>query len=160
MSEKLYKVTLTLDERNALDEVLTSSLRSEREKKRAQVLLLSDTSLPHESGGSQTDREIAKRLQCRPLMVHQVRERACKHGVLHVVFASTRKQGRARNPRESLETLLMAVLASPPPAGKPSWSLSLIRARLIELGVVEDIGLETIRTTLLKLNASTLTGSL
>jgi hypothetical protein len=78
MSEKLYKVTLTPDERNALHEVLASSFRSEREKKRAQALLLSDTGLSREEGGSLTDREVADRLQCRPLMVHEVRKRACK----------------------------------------------------------------------------------
>jgi hypothetical protein len=91
-------------------------------------------------------------------MVHQVRERAYKHGALQVVMACTKKQGRARSPRESLETHLLALLASPSPSpsGKPHWSLGLIRARLLELGVVEDIGLETIRTTILKLNASTL----
>jgi hypothetical protein len=75
MSEKLYTVTLTLDERNALHEVLASSFRSEREKKRAQVLLLSDTGLSREEGCSLTDREVANRLQCGPLMAHEVRER-------------------------------------------------------------------------------------
>jgi hypothetical protein len=62
MSEKLYKVTLTGNERNALHEVLASSFPSEHEKKRAHVLLLCDINLPREEGGSQTDREIADRL--------------------------------------------------------------------------------------------------
>jgi hypothetical protein len=37
--------------------------------------LLSDTGLSREEGCSLTDREVANRLQCGPLMAHEVRER-------------------------------------------------------------------------------------
>jgi hypothetical protein len=40
------------------------------------------------------------------------------------------------------------------PAGQAHWSLRLLRERLIELEVVEHIGLETIRSTLKKTHSS------
>ena len=52
------------------------------------------------------------------------------------------------------EAQLIAVTCSTPPEGRSRWSLVLLRERLIEIGVVEQIGLETIRTTLKKTRSS------
>jgi hypothetical protein len=45
----------------------------------------------------------------------------------------------------------VALTCSTPPEGHAHWSLRLIRNRLLKLEVVEQIGLETIRSTLKKI---------
>ncbi len=50
------------------------------------------------------------------------------------------------------EAHLVALTCSALPDGEARWSLRLLRERLIEMEIVEHIGLETIRTTLKKTN--------
>jgi transposase len=69
----------------------------------------------------------------------------------------TRQQQRHRKARKldgTQEAHLVAVACSTPPEGASTWTLRLLRERLLELEVVEHIGLETIRTTLKKTRSS------
>jgi hypothetical protein len=50
------------------------------------------------------------------------------------------------------EAQLVALVCSPPPEGANRWTLQLVKDRLIEMQVVENIGKETIRRTLKKTN--------
>jgi len=52
------------------------------------------------------------------------------------------------------EAHLIATACGGAPEGYARWTLRLLRERLIELEVVEQIGLETIRTTLKKTGLS------
>ncbi|BCM88318.1 hypothetical protein IAD21_00149 [Abditibacteriota bacterium] len=52
------------------------------------------------------------------------------------------------------EAQLVALICSAPPEGQAQWTLRLMRERLLQLEVVERIGLETIRTTLKKTRSS------
>jgi transposase len=100
------------------------------------------------------DSEIAKRLRCAPLTVSQVRKKAMERGA---VAAIEHKEQEKRKPRKldgEQEAKLIAVTCSAPPDGQKRWSLRLLRDRLMEMEVVEDIGTETIRTTLKKMNLS------
>ena len=75
MSAKKNIISLSEEERVALEKVSLSTRRSLREKTRARILLLSDTSQSREEGGSLSDSAIANALK-----VSKVRWSACGSG--------------------------------------------------------------------------------
>lgn len=129
-----------------------STRRGILEKKRARILLGSDTSVPRELGGSMTDAELSKRFKSSPLTVSTVRRRAHERGVLASIKRADQANRSARRLDGAGEAHLIAVACSAPPDGHARWSMRLLRERLIEMEVVEDIGKETIRQTLKKTN--------
>lgn len=154
MTTKKNIILLSSQERAALEKVAHSNQRSVREKTRARILLHSDTGLRREQGGSCSDGEIARRLRCSPLTVASVRAKACERGALGAVRHKEQQNRKARKLDGRQEAQLVALTCSAPPEGRARWSLVLLREHLIELQVVEQIGLETIRTTLKKTPSS------
>ncbi len=150
MSSKKNIVKLSVDERAALHKVSRSNRASIREKTRARALLLSDEECAREDGGSRTDGEIARELGGTPLTVAKMRERAARRGTVESIRRGLQKRRKARKLDGRGEAQLIAVTCSAPPQGQARWSLRLLRERLVEMAVVEHIGLETIRTTLKK----------
>ena len=55
MPAKTHPILLSAEERTTLEKVSASNRRSEREKKRARILLLCDANTPRERGGSRPD---------------------------------------------------------------------------------------------------------
>lgn len=153
MPAKKYVIRLSVEERAALEKVSASNHRSIREKLRARVLLLSDQNVAHESGGSRKDDEIANGLKLSLLSIGNIRQRASERGALASIQRAEQTSRKARKLDGIQEAHLVTIVCSTPPEGSASWSLRLIRDRLIELEIVEHIGLETIRTTLKKINS-------
>ena len=154
MPAKVHHIHLSPEERAALEKVSHSNRRSEREKKRARLLLLCDESTRPEDGGSRSDAQAAIQLKCSPNTVYQLRRRAQERGALEVVTRQEQGHRKARKLDGAQEAHLVAVACSTPPEGAATWTLTLLRERLIELEVVEQIGLETIRQTLKKTRSS------
>lgn len=154
MPAKKYVICLSDEERATLEKVSTSNRRSVREKTRARILLRSDSHTPREAGGSCPDDLIASQLKVSALTVANVRQRACERGAVASVTRQVQGHRKARKLDGAQEAHLVAVVCSTPPDGAATWSLRLLRERLIELEVVEHIGLETIRTTLKKTRSS------
>lgn len=154
MPAKQNIIKLSSSERTELEKVSHSNRRSVREKTRARILLGSDTQVPRAEGGSQSDTELAARYKVNLLTVSNVRRRAHERGVLESLKREVQQKRKARRLDGVQEAQLLAVTCSTPPDGAARWSLRLIRERLIELEVVEGIGLETIRQTLKKTNSS------
>ncbi len=154
MPAKQHIIKLTCQERAELEKISQSNRRSVREKTRARLLLGSDEALPREEGGSLTDLNLAALYKVNPLTVANVRRRAHERGVLACIERGEQKTRKARRLDGAGEAHLLAVVCSSPPDGTAQWTLRLIRERLIELEVIEQIGLETIRQTLKKTNSS------
>ena len=150
MPVKQHHIYLSADERTVLEQVSASTHASEREKKRARILLLCDTSVLFESGGSRTDAQVAAQLRCHFQTVQGVRVRACHNSAVAVVERAPQKRRAPRRLDGEAEAHLVALTCSAPPVGRARWTLSLLRERLIELEVVEGVGLETVRRTLKK----------
>jgi len=154
MPAKKYIICLTPEEREELEQVSRSHRRSAREKMRARILLLCDTSLGREEGASGIDEEIVAQLGCAMPTVFKVRQRALERGAV----ASLRRQEQQNRKARALdgvgEAHLVALTCSTPPEGAARWSLRLLRERLIEMEVVENIGMETLRQTLKKTPSS------
>lgn len=154
MPAKKHIIKLSSPERAELEKVSQSNRRSVREKTRARLLLGSDTAVPRPEGGSLTDTELAVRYKVNQQTVSNVRRRAHERGILASVVRGEQKKRKARRLDGASEAHLLAVTCSAPPDGAARWSLRLLRERLIELEVVEDIGRETIRQTLKKTNSN------
>lgn len=154
MPAKTHIICLSPEERAGLEKVSRSNRRSTLEKMRARILLLADTSLSREAGACRTDAEIVARLGCGMITVYKLRKRALERGALASVTRQEQGHRKARKLDGAQEAHLIAVVCSTPPEGAARWSLRLVRERLVELEVVEHIGLETIRTTLKKMNSS------
>lgn len=154
MPAKKYIIHLEAAERAALEKVSLSNRRSVREKTRARILLLSDTSYPRHQGGSCRDSEIAAQLKVSPLTVSQVRARAHERAVLECLVRQEQAKRKERKLDGAQEATLVALTSSAPPLGTSRWTLRLLRERLIEMEVVESIGTETIRSTLKKTRSS------
>ena len=154
MPRKKHLVNLSKPEREQLQKLSCSNHHSIREKTRARILLLSDSSCPREQGGSLTDGEIAQRLGCSALTVSNVRGRAGERGALESIQRGAQQQRKARKLNGRQEAQLIALTCSAPPEGHTRWSLRLLREKMIEMEIVEQIGLETIRSTLKKTRSS------
>jgi len=154
MPTKKHLVNLSAAERSGLEKVSHSNRASMREKTRARILLLSDLNASREHGGSRNDGEIAGPLGCSLLTVSNVRGRAAQRGVLASIRRGEQASRKARKLNGRQEAQLVALTCSAPPEGRSRWSLVLLREQMIELQIVEQIGLETIRATLKKTRSS------
>lgn len=154
MSRKKHLVNLSSEERSALGKISRSNRASIREKTRARILLLADVSCPCEQVANRTDAEIVEQLGCSPLTVYNVRRRAVERGALESIRRGVQHKRKARKLDGRQEAQLVALTCSVAPEGQARWSLALLRERLIEMEVVEQIGLETIRSTLKKTRSS------
>ena len=151
MPAKKYLVTLTQEERHQLQKIAQSNHHSVREKTRARILLLADT---HGKDGSLKDAQIAGQLRCTSLTVSTVRQRATQRGALPSVKHKEQERRKARALDGEQEAHLVALTCSAAPQGRKHWTLQLLKDRLIQMEVVENIGMETIRRTLKKTNSN------
>ncbi len=147
MPAKKYRVALTQEERQQLEKVALSNHRSVREKTRARILLLADT---NHKDGSLKDAQIAGQLRCTSLRVSKVRQRASERGALASVWHKEQERRKARALDGEQEAHLVALACSAAPQGRKRWTLHLLKERLIQREVVQNIGMETIRRTLKK----------
>lgn len=154
MPAKQHIIHLSEHQRADLEKASQSNRRSALEKTRARILLLSDTNQSRPAGGSLRDGEIAEQLRVSVRTVSNVRQRSQERGVLECLRRQEQHHRKARTLDGRQEAHLVALTCAAPPEGRSRWSLVLLRDKLIELAVVEHIGLETIRTTLKKTRSS------
>ena len=151
MPAKKYHVTLTAEQRQRAEVIARSYKHSERERHRAQIVLLADTSA---SGAAQKDEQIAAQVGVCVLTVQQVRRRLVEDGLDAALFRKVQHNRKARALDGHAEAFLIATVCSAPPEGSARWSLVLLKDRLIALDYVAAISPETIRQTLKKTNSS------
>ena len=151
MSAKKYHVSLTQSERDELVRLSKSQRHSERERKRARILLLADEA---KEGGADKDADIAQRVKVAPLTVNRIRQRFAERGLRKSLAHKEQETRKARVLDGEAEAFLVATTCSTPPEGQKRWSLRLLREALIEQQIVDAIGKETVRQTLKKMNSS------
>lgn len=149
--EKRYRVTLTLEERQELQKLVSVGKSAARKLMRARVLLLANQA---EDGPAKADPEIVEALACGRATVERIRKQFVEEG-LEAVFQpkpSTRVYERKMDGRT--EARLIALTCGAPPAGRSRWMLRLLGDRMVGLGYVESLSHETVRRTLKKTNSS------
>jgi transposase len=149
MPAKKHHVQLTPEERQRVEKVARSYKHSERERKHARILLLSDT---HHPDGGLKDDTIAREVKVCLFSVQAVRRRFAQAGLDAALFRKVQSHRKARVLDGVAEAFLIASVCGAPPEGQKRWSLHLLKDRLIQQGYTHSVSHETVRQTLKKMN--------
>ncbi len=142
---KRYVVTLTEDERAALDGLVRKGKLGVRKLRRAQILLAADKGL--------TDAAIASAIHASVSTVERTRQRFVAGGVDWALNERPRPGARPKLDGKA-EAYLVALACSKPPEGRERWTMQLLADRLVALEQVEAISDETVRRALKKTTSS------
>lgn len=146
-----YRVTLAEEERADLEQMVSSGKAAARKLTHARILLLADDSL----GEEHSDEQIVAALGTSPRTVARVRQQLVTRGL---DFALLRRRQPLRPDKVKIkgdvEQRLIALACSDPPAGRCHWTLQLLADELVVLGLVDRVGIETVRKALKKTTSS------
>jgi hypothetical protein len=150
MNQK-YVIKLTVEERQQLEELLSSGMVPVRTLKHAQILLKSDSS---KGGVNWTYNKICEAYNVTPVTVMHVRKRYSEEGLAAALNRKKPEREYQRCLDGNAEAHLIALICGKPPEGNARWTLRLLQKRMVELTYAETVSHETIRTTLKKMNLS------
>jgi transposase len=149
---KKYKVTLTPDERQQLQKLITAGKASAKKLAHARILLKADAA---QGGPAWSDSRIAKAIEVSTDTVARVRERFVEQGLeAALVRKEQDKPSRERVLDGRAEAKLIALACSAAPSGRESWTMQLLADQLVELKIVDSISDETVRRVLKKTRSS------
>jgi len=151
MPAKIYKVTLTKEEREELTELVNKGKGQGRRFRRARILLMADE---EQEGGGWKDADIAKALKASVRTVERTRQKCVELGLEAALNHTRPKKTRSKVLDGEAEARLIQLACSQAPDGREEWSMQLLADKLVELEVVETVSRETVRTTLKKMNLS------
>lgn len=151
MPAKIYRVTLTTEERAELKALVSKGTGNARRIRRANMLLLADENRPD---GAWRDADIAQALGAHVRTVERTREKCVEEGLEAALNHTRPKKTRSRVLDGAAEARLAQLACSKAPDGHESWTMQMLADKLIELEVVETVSRETVRTTLKKMNLS------
>ena len=151
MRPKKYHVHLTEADRAELTRLSKSQRRSERERKRARILLLADEA---QAGGSAQDTQIAAQVKVCAMTVLRVRQRFAEENLIAALHHKEQEKRKERRLDGDGEAHLIALTCSTPPEGHKRWGLHLLKDTLIEQRIVDTISHEAVRQTLKKINSN------
>jgi hypothetical protein len=151
MPAKIYKVTLTTEERTELTALVSRGTGNARRLRRARILLLADENQPE---GAWKDADIAAALSAHARTIERTREKCVELGIEAALNHTRPKKTRAKVLDGAAEARLVQLACSEAPDGHESWTMQMLADKLIELEVVETVSRETVRTTLKKMNLS------
>jgi len=151
MPAKIYKVTLTCEERKSLTTLVNKGQGLARRLTRARILLMADE---NQAGGGWKDAEIAKALGVHQRTVERTREKCVEMGLEAALNHTQPSKKRAKVFDGAAEAYLVQLACTEAPDGHERWSMQMLADKLIELEVLETVSRETVRTTLKKMNLS------
>lgn len=143
-------IELTEEQRKQLSEVILTGKAAARKIQHAQILLKIDSG---KDGPSWSDSQVKEAYGASPATIWRIRQRFLEHGMEDAI--SRRPQPERPEKRKvtgEQEAQLIALACSEPPTGHSQWSIRLLRKRVVELHIVEEVGRETIRLVFKKMN--------
>jgi transposase len=145
---KKYRVTLTANERQRLQEMIAASKAAAQKLAHARLLLKADAA---PDGPAWTDERIAEAVEVSIATVERVRQRFVEQGLEAALVRKPQDRPR-RQPKLDgrAEARLIARAGSKPPEGRTEWTMQLLADKLVELEVVDSVSDETVRRTLKK----------
>jgi transposase len=149
---KKYKVTLTAEERNSLQELIAAGKAAAKKLTHARILLKADAA---PGGPAWTDDRIAEAMEVHVTTVERLRQRFVEQGLDAALARKTQdRPSRERTLDGKAEARLSALACSEPPLGRARWTLRLLADKLVELAIVDTVSTETVRRALKKTNSS------
>lgn len=148
MPKKIYEVKLAVDERNHLENLVSSGTEKARKLTRARILLKADDGW--------NDERISQALDVSRPTVERVRTKYATGDLATALERRAPSRHYERKLDGRAEAHLIALVCGEPPAGRSRWTLRLLRDELVNLEEVdvESISHETIRQVLKKMNLS------
>lgn len=147
VSMKKYKVTLTKDETEILEEITKKGKRSAMIMRNAYILLNSNQ---NPGGKGQKDENIATFLGITVRTVEKIREKFVLEGFDTALYGKVSTRQYKAKVDGDVEAHLVALSCSEPPKGFARWSLRLLSDKMVELKYVDSISHETVRAVLKK----------
>jgi len=147
MARKKYIVSLTVEEREELEQLTTTGKTAAYRMNHARILLKADT---NQADGSWTDEAISQALDISVATIERVRQRFVETNLEAALSRQVQQHRKARRLDGEQEAHLIAMTCSEAPEGYARWSLRLLAERMVELEYVESVSHETIRQTLKK----------
>ena len=151
MPAKIYRVTLTTEEREDLKALVNKGKGPAGKLRRARILLMADEA---QANGGWKDDDIVQALETSRRTVERTRQTCVEMGVAAAINHTRPKRTRSKVLDGAAEARLVQLACSEAPKGYEKWTLQLLADKLIELEVVETVSRETVRTTLKKTNLS------
>lgn len=141
-----YRVTLTAEERLALEQLVSTGKAAARKLTHARVLLLADT-----HGEDCSDEDIVAALGTSFRTVARVRQ----HFVTQSLEAAISRKSQPPRPdkikiKGNLEQKLVQLACSDPPQGRCYWTLQMLADELVVLSLLKTVSVETVRQALKK----------
>ncbi len=142
-------VRLSIEERLMLEKLLAEPRIAKDRVLRINMLLKSDA-----GGLAWPDSKIAEAFNVSTDTVARLRHRCVFEGLEAAIARRPPSATRPRRLDGAAEARLVQLACSTPPEGYAKWTLQLLADRLVQLEIVAEIGHETVRTTLKKMNFS------
>jgi Homeodomain-like domain len=145
-----YRVTLTAEERLALEHLVSAGKAAARKLTHARILLLADT-----HGENHADEDILDALGTSRRTIARVRQ----HFVTQSLEAAINRKSQPPRPdkikiKGDLEQKLVQLACSDPPQGRCHWTLQMLADELVVLGLLKIVSVETVRQALKKTTLS------
>lgn len=144
---KKYIVTLSLEERNSLLNLLSLGQGPTRRLTHARILLKADQG-PHGPGWS--DQQISEALEVSLPTIARVRERFVFEGLEAALKRRPNSNPRSCKIDGEQEAHLIALTCSQPPAGHKRWTMRLLATQMVDLDYIDTVSHETVRQVLKK----------
>jgi len=148
---KKYRVNLTSQEVDLLEEITRKGKRSALIIRNAYILLNTNEG---SQGKGQKDKDISRALGVTTRTLENIRKKFVLESFETALYG--RKSGRiyATKVDGDAEAHLIALSCGQPPKGYARWSLRLLSSKMIELKYMDSISHETVRSVLKKTNSS------
>jgi hypothetical protein len=140
-------INLTDDQRRTLNTLIRAGKASARTQTRARILLLLDRS----PSAPLHDDAVAQALGCHRNTVRNIRRRFVTAGLPAALYDKPLPPRSPKKITGEVQAHLLALACSTPPAGQQRWTLRLLAARLVELGLVDSISHAAVGARLKKL---------
>jgi len=149
--KKKYIVTLTQEEREKLQAMLSRGKAAARKLMHARILLKADR---RPGGVEPADSTIAHEVQAGRATVERVRKAFVEEGLEAVLGPRKSRRQYRRKLDGDGEAHLVALACSQAPEGRSRWTLRLLADRMVQLDVVDHLSHETVRQVLKKTHSS------
>jgi transposase len=144
-----YPILLSEGQRTYLKQFVRSGPARARETQRARILLACDES----QGTEDSVAEIASAFDVSTGTVRALKCRFVEEG-LDAALHDKPRPGQPEKLSGLQKAKIIALTCSTPPEGHEKWSIRFLTEQVIELGISDEIGRETIRTLLKKTRQS------
>ena len=128
-------MTLTSDERQQLQALVSGGKAAARKIKRAQILLAADA--------KSTDEAIALHIGVGTSTVYRTKQQFVEEG-LERALSEAPRPGQARKLSAADESLLVALACSGPPTGRARWTLDLLAGEMVRLTMHKTLSGDTV----------------